>query len=341
MRKVCVIESWTTSASREDSMWNSDWARSQRIAFTMSTCPEGRPADCSSWTTPFSRAATWRAALSVASDERKYVSTPSVADSRCALAWIDTNRSARSRLAKLVRSRRVTKWSASRVRRTLTPSRSSTSFVTRRVTSSTTSFSISPVGPRAPEADQPDARLVGSARLDGVGDRRGRLDDDGGERRIRADREVLQGDLDGRADTRGGCARGRAGPERRAGSPDEGLGHEPHSPLDPHRGIQNHGLAVDQHLGPVPREGDNRVTGTQMGSRARGSRVEPRLERSRHPGELHVRAPVVGDRGQTRTGPARRREQEHDQRAGETSGDHGEANSNNGRGGPGRLTSGK
>src|SRR5881628_320978 len=60
---------------------------------------------------------------------------------RCAFAWIDTNRSARARFAKLVRSRRATKASASRVRSTLTPSRSSASFAARRVTSSTSSFS--------------------------------------------------------------------------------------------------------------------------------------------------------------------------------------------------------
>jgi hypothetical protein len=59
--------------------------------------------------TLFSAAASWRAALSVASEERKYTSTPSDAATRWALAWIDTNRSARSRLAKLVRSRRGTK----------------------------------------------------------------------------------------------------------------------------------------------------------------------------------------------------------------------------------------
>src|SRR5438309_1445686 len=52
MRSDCVIESWTTSARREDSTWNSDCARSQRIAFTMSTwpSPDARPVDCSSWT---------------------------------------------------------------------------------------------------------------------------------------------------------------------------------------------------------------------------------------------------------------------------------------------------
>src|SRR5256885_5255965 len=39
------------------------------------------------------------------SEDRKYVSTPVEVASRCALAWIDTNRSARSLLAKVVRSR--------------------------------------------------------------------------------------------------------------------------------------------------------------------------------------------------------------------------------------------
>src|SRR5207244_236728 len=53
---------------------------------------------------------------------------------RCAFAWIDTNRSARARFAKLVRSRRATKASASRVRSTLTPNRSSAGFAARRVT---------------------------------------------------------------------------------------------------------------------------------------------------------------------------------------------------------------
>ncbi len=71
MRSDCVIESWTISASREDSVWNSDWARSQRIVFTMSFVAPPRPAGLSSWTTPFSCAATCRASLSVASDERK------------------------------------------------------------------------------------------------------------------------------------------------------------------------------------------------------------------------------------------------------------------------------
>ena len=67
-----VIESWTTSARREDSRWNSDWARSHRIAFTMSDLarPRGRPASRAG-PTLFSSAATWRAALSVASDDRK------------------------------------------------------------------------------------------------------------------------------------------------------------------------------------------------------------------------------------------------------------------------------
>src|SRR2546430_156938 len=75
--------------------------------------------------------------------------------SRCALAWIDTNRSARARLAKLVRSGSGTKVSVSRVRSTLTPSRSSTSFAARRVTSSTSSFSRRPDGPTAPASVPP------------------------------------------------------------------------------------------------------------------------------------------------------------------------------------------
>ena len=59
--------------------------------------------------TLFSFAATCRAAMSVASDERKYVSTPAALRSRWALAWIDTKRSARWWLAKLVRSASGTK----------------------------------------------------------------------------------------------------------------------------------------------------------------------------------------------------------------------------------------
>ncbi|OGK76863.1 MAG: hypothetical protein A2050_07060 [Candidatus Rokubacteria bacterium GWA2_73_35] len=155
MRSESVIASCTISASREDSSWNSDWARSQRIVRTMSARPLPRPAGFSSPTTPFSSAATCRAALSVASEDRKYVSTPSVDDWRCALAWIETKRSARSLLAKLVRSRSATNWSPSRESRTRRPSRSSTSFFTRSVTSRTSSFSMSPVGPTAPESWPP------------------------------------------------------------------------------------------------------------------------------------------------------------------------------------------
>jgi hypothetical protein len=147
------MESWTISASRDDSAWNADWARSQRIAFTTLTRPPGEGA--SSSITLFSRAATWRASSSVASEDRKYVSTPAEMARRWALAWIDTNRSARARLATLVRSRSGTSWSPSRVRTTLTPCRSSRSRATRLVTSSTSSFSVSPLGPTAPPSCPP------------------------------------------------------------------------------------------------------------------------------------------------------------------------------------------
>jgi hypothetical protein len=73
IRSERVIESCTTSASRDDSTRNSDCARSHRIAFSTSWRPPlGRPfAGFSSSTTLFSSAAVFRAAMSVASDERK------------------------------------------------------------------------------------------------------------------------------------------------------------------------------------------------------------------------------------------------------------------------------
>src|SRR6059036_1590734 len=65
---------------------------------------------------------------------------------------METNRSARSRLAMLVRSRSVTNVSSDLVSKIRTPSSASTSFATRRVTSRTRSFSASPVGPVAQRA---------------------------------------------------------------------------------------------------------------------------------------------------------------------------------------------
>jgi len=61
---------------------------------------------------------------------------------------------ARSLLAKLVRSRRGTKWSPSRESTAFTLSRSSTRRATRRVTSSTRSFSCRPAGRPRPGRDR-------------------------------------------------------------------------------------------------------------------------------------------------------------------------------------------
>ena len=81
MRSDCVIESCTDLGQ----------ARRLRLELGLGEIPQDRlhdvgaarraaPAGFSSWTTLFSAAATWRAALSVASEDRKYVSTPSEAD---------------------------------------------------------------------------------------------------------------------------------------------------------------------------------------------------------------------------------------------------------------------
>ena len=69
MRSVWVIASRTVSASREESAWKADWARSHRIVRSMSIF-SGDAGD-SSLTTSFSRSATCRASLSVASSDRK------------------------------------------------------------------------------------------------------------------------------------------------------------------------------------------------------------------------------------------------------------------------------
>ncbi len=63
------MESWTVSAMKLDSCWNSDWARSQRML--LSRPPLAREAGVSSWITPFSTAATCRASVSEASEDRK------------------------------------------------------------------------------------------------------------------------------------------------------------------------------------------------------------------------------------------------------------------------------
>src|SRR3970282_309088 len=171
-----------------------------------------------------------RASLSVASEERKYVSTPSETERGCALAWTETKRSARCLLAKLVRSRSGTKTSVLRVRTTLTPKPSSIMRAARRVTSSTTSFSWMPLGPLAPgswppwpasstislrggappplpdppspdlperdprhnEAAQPHADLAPAGRRE-VRQSCARFDDDAGEGGVREEEDVLDG----------------------------------------------------------------------------------------------------------------------------------------------------
>src|SRR5229473_3111291 len=79
----------------------------------------------------------------------------SEASDNAALAWMDTNRSAPCLLAKLVRSRSGTNTSLSRLITTFTPRPGSIMRATRRVTSSTTSFSMTPLGPMAPESWPP------------------------------------------------------------------------------------------------------------------------------------------------------------------------------------------
>ena len=144
------MESWTVSARKLDSCWNSDCARSQRMLLSASALgARGRA----------TRAAPRRSrspppgAPRCPSPRKRGSRSPRLPTPTrgWALAWMETNRSARCLLAKLVRSRSGTNTSVDRVSATLTPSRlSSTIRATRLVTSSTTSFSVRPLGPVAP-----------------------------------------------------------------------------------------------------------------------------------------------------------------------------------------------
>ena len=180
------------------------------------------------------------------------------------------------------------------------------------------------VGLRAArEADQSDARFLGSARFDAMGDGRRRFDDDTRERRIRPDPQIRQGDLRRRGDEpHGGRGGRRPGHERGKNATDERPRHQPDPVLDPHRRVQHDGLPVDEHLRPVPRESDDVVARAQTGPRAHGGRVDPGLQGGGHLGELDVRAAVVSDHGQDGARATRPGEQERDHSAGQASDAH-------------------